>query len=261
MPGLLTRRQTMQLSTLVVAGWAASAVLRRTVPIGRDIGRAGAVATILNGERFPMSGPPDASLHLAVFSDYRCPACRRAFPALEEAIRKDADIRVIYKDWPIFGPPSERAARVALASGEQGIYPAVHRRLMTDSRGIDDGMLSDVITDAGGDWTRTIAYLTSHDEQISALLPPTVNRLSRSDFLARRATLLGRCWSSARLTKRILLGCSLARALHDAERSHPPLSNDIALALATRSLPTRAVMDRSCAALPLLRNTITVQPE
>lgn len=170
MPGLLTRRQTMQLSTLVVAGWAASAVLRRTVPIGRDIGRAGAVATILNGERFPMSGPPDASLHLAVFSDYRCPACRRAFPALEEAIRKDADIRVIYKDWPIFGPPSERAARVALASGEQGIYPAVHRRLMTDSRGIDDGMLSDVITDAGGDWTRTIAYLTSHDEQISALL-------------------------------------------------------------------------------------------
>ncbi len=140
------------------------------MPIGRDIGRSGAVATILNGERFLMSGPPDASLHLAVFSDYRCPACRRAFPALEEAIRKDADIRVIYKDWPIFGPPSERAARVALASAEQGIYPAVHRRLMTDSRGIDDGMLRNVVTEAGGDWTRTIAYLTTHDEQISALL-------------------------------------------------------------------------------------------
>jgi protein-disulfide isomerase len=160
----------MQLSALVIGGWAASTLLRQTVPIGRDIGRSGDVATILNGEGSPMSGPPDASLHLAVFSDYRCPACRRAFPGLEDAIRKDADVRVIYKDWPIFGPPSERAARVALACAEQGIYPAVHRRLMTDSRGIDDGVLRNVVTEAGGDWTRTIAYLTTHDDQITALL-------------------------------------------------------------------------------------------
>ena len=170
MPAPLTRQQIMQLGALVVGGWAASMVLRRTVPIGRDIGKSSALAKILDGQGFPMSGLADASLHLAVFSDYRCPACRRAFPALEEAIRKDADVRVIYKDWPIFGPPSEQAARVALASAEQGIYPAVHRRLMTDSRAIDDGMLRNVVTEAGGDWTRTIAYLTSHDKQISALL-------------------------------------------------------------------------------------------
>jgi protein-disulfide isomerase len=42
------------------------------------------------------------------------------FPALEEAVQRDGKVRVIYKDWPIFGPPSERAASVALACAEQG---------------------------------------------------------------------------------------------------------------------------------------------
>lgn len=169
MPAPLTRRQTVQLFAVVLGGWAVSSTLKKTAPIGREVERSEALA-ILDGEGSTASGPPDASLRLAVFTDYRCPACRRAFPAMEGAIRADGDVRVVYKDWPIFGPPSERAARVALASSEQGIYPAVHRRLMTDSRTIDDGVLQDIVTGAGGDWTRTIDYLTTHGEQITAHL-------------------------------------------------------------------------------------------
>ena len=83
---------------------------------------------------------------------------------------RDGKVTIIYKDWPIFGPPSERAASVALATAEQGIYPAVHRRLMTDNRMIDDGMLRDVVTQAGGDWTRATAWLAAHAEGVSARL-------------------------------------------------------------------------------------------
>ena len=89
---------------------------------------------------------------------------------MEEAVRSDGDVRVIYKDWPIFGPPSERAASVALASAAQGIYPAVHSRLMTDSRIIDDDMLRDVVTAAGGDWEKTTAFLATHAQEIAAQL-------------------------------------------------------------------------------------------
>ncbi|MFD1034048.1 DsbA family protein [Sphingomonas hankookensis] len=88
--------------------------------------------------------------------------CRHAFPAMEEAVRRDGKVRVIYKDWPIFGPPSERVASIALASAEQGIYPAVHRSLMTDSRIIDDDMLRDVVIGAGGDWSRAMRWLAAN---------------------------------------------------------------------------------------------------
>ena len=168
MPAPLNRRQAVGLGTVVVGGWAVGQVLRRTAPIGRDIGQR--AEAILAGGGSPEDGPADATVRLAVFTDYRCPACRHAFPAMEEAVRRDGKVRVIYKDWPIFGPPSERAASIALASAEQGIYPAVHRALMTDSRIIDDDMLREVVTGAGGDWTRATAWLAAHAEAVAARL-------------------------------------------------------------------------------------------
>ena len=85
-------------------------------------------------------------------------------------MQRDGKVRVIYKDWPIFGPPSERAASVALACAEQGVYPVVHRALMTDSRTIDDEMLRDVVTRAGGDWLRATAWLAAHADAVAARL-------------------------------------------------------------------------------------------
>lgn len=156
-----TRRQAWQLGAFAVGRG-----VRWLTPVGRNIGRSASVDAILDATGSPESGARDATLTLAVFSDYRCPACRTAFPALEAAVRADGKVRVIYKDWPIFGPASERAAQVALASVAQGIYPAVHRALMTDNRSIDDAMLEDVVTRAGGDWGRMTTDLDVQGEAI-----------------------------------------------------------------------------------------------
>ena len=170
MPLQINRREALQLGAVGVGGWGLASVLRRTVPVGQDIGRSDFLSAILDDKTSPSSGPPEASVHLAVFTDYRCPACRLAFPAMETAIRADGDVRIIYKDWPIFGPPSEKAAKVALATAEQGIYPAVHRLLMTDGRAIDDDLLRDVVTRAGGDWARTLVILSARGQQITLQL-------------------------------------------------------------------------------------------
>jgi protein-disulfide isomerase len=97
-----------------------------------------------------------------VFTDYQCPACKRAAPALAAAFRRDGRVRIIFKDWPIFGPVSERAARVAVASARQGIYPAVHMRLMAERRGLDDAVLQAAVEAAGGSWPRLLADLATH---------------------------------------------------------------------------------------------------
>lgn len=145
-------------------------VLVRSAPVGRDVGAAGAAADILDDPVAPTIGPVGASLRLAVFSDYRCPACRHGYPALIEAVTADGDVRLLFKDWPIFGAASVHAARVALASAGQGIYPGVHHRLMTGPLRLDDAALRMAVAEAGGDWSRVLRELSVAGAAIDARL-------------------------------------------------------------------------------------------
>lgn len=90
---------------------------------------------------------------------------------MEEAVAADGHVRVIYRDWPIFGPLSEQAARVAIASNYQGIYPAVHHRLMAERRRLDMPVLREAIERSGGNWERLQRDLSVHaadiDQQIA----------------------------------------------------------------------------------------------
>jgi protein-disulfide isomerase len=72
---------------------------------------------------------------------------------MHRAVAKDGKLRVVYKDWPIFGIQSERAAATALASASQNIYPQVHDRLMTGPAETEED-LKLAIRQSGGDWRR-----------------------------------------------------------------------------------------------------------
>src|SRR5690606_23736167 len=89
-----------------------------------------------------------SNLTVIAFTDYQCPACRKASPAMMAAIARDGNIRLVYKDWPIFGERSDRAAQVALAAHRQGIYPAVHEMLMS-SPGLGDAAMRNAVEQAG----------------------------------------------------------------------------------------------------------------
>jgi protein-disulfide isomerase len=168
MTAQFTRRHAVQLGAVILGGWGIGRWARSAQPVGRDIGWSATVAAILDPTESPVSGPVDATLRLAVFSDYRCPACRQAFPALEIAAAADGGVQILYKDWPIFGAESERLASIALASAAQGLYPALHRRLMTDARRLDDRILRDLVHAVGGDWERILSDLTTRRAMIAA---------------------------------------------------------------------------------------------
>jgi protein-disulfide isomerase len=94
---------------------------------------------------------------IVVFTDYRCPICRATDPALQDLIAADPTVRVIFKDWPIFGPASKAAAEVALAAARQGRYLAVHRALMESRTPLDPPGIERAARDAGVDWPRLAA--------------------------------------------------------------------------------------------------------
>ncbi|MDW4498151.1 DsbA family protein [Sulfitobacter sp. D35] len=79
---------------------------------------------------FGPSGWTEGQLPIAVFSDYFCSVCadlERRLHALEDS---GAPVRLIRHELPLLGPRSLHAARVALASRQQGAYEAVSRDLM-----------------------------------------------------------------------------------------------------------------------------------
>jgi protein-disulfide isomerase len=66
------------------------------------------------------------------FTDYRCPYCR-VLGALLLDRAEAGEITLIVKEWPILGPASETAARVALAAARQDRWLPIHERLMHSS--------------------------------------------------------------------------------------------------------------------------------
>ena len=121
----------------------------------------------------PFEGPVEADLTVVIFTDYQCPACRRASPELDAAYTADSHVRLIYKEWPIFGAASEQAARVALAANRQGIYPKVHRALMRAPAGLEEESLRGIIEQAEGDWALLTRDLRTHRETMDHMLSKT----------------------------------------------------------------------------------------
>lgn len=85
---------------------------------------------LLHDPASPVSGNLKGEITLIEFYDYRCGYCKRAASAVTELQKVNSRVRVVYKDFPILGEPSELAAKAALASQTQGKHQAFHEALL-----------------------------------------------------------------------------------------------------------------------------------
>mgnify|MGYP001811810659 CR=1 FL=1 len=92
-----------------------------------------------------VGGNPDGDVTMVEFLDYRCGFCKRAYPAVEELIATDGNIRYIVKEFPILGEQSTLASSYALAvklvAGDED-YKNIHDLLMTHNGNINAGFLA-----------------------------------------------------------------------------------------------------------------------
>ncbi len=78
----------------------------------------------------PVAGNPKATVTVVEFYDTRCPYCRKLEPTMDQLLTQDHDVRLVYKDLPILGPPSVLAAHVLLAAQQQHGYERLRTALM-----------------------------------------------------------------------------------------------------------------------------------
>jgi len=85
---------------------------------------------LLSDQGSPVEGNAQGKVTIVEFFDYRCVHCRRVASTLDQLVRSNASVRVVYKNFPVLGEPSVLAARAAVAAQQQGGWPKLHRAML-----------------------------------------------------------------------------------------------------------------------------------
>jgi protein-disulfide isomerase len=78
----------------------------------------------------PTAGKTDAKVTVIEFFDYQCPHCKDMTKVVDQLMQKNPNIKVVFKELPIFGDSSKNASKIALAAAKQGKYSQFHHALM-----------------------------------------------------------------------------------------------------------------------------------
>jgi len=85
-------------------------------------------------------------------------------------VQDDGKVRLVLKDWPILGPVSVVAARMALACKYQNKYVQAHDALFGVSSRLTEPRIDELLKDAGIDLDRAKHDLDANGKAIDAIL-------------------------------------------------------------------------------------------
>jgi protein-disulfide isomerase len=127
-------------------------------------------AAVLRDPDNPVLGNLDGDIAIVEWFDYNCPYCRKLEPELRQVVQDDGKVRLVLKDWPILGPVSVTAARMALACKYQDKYAQAHDALFGVSSRLTEPRINELLKDAGIDLDRARRDLDAKGKTIDAIL-------------------------------------------------------------------------------------------
>ncbi|MFE3839028.1 DsbA family protein [Pseudogemmobacter sonorensis] len=111
----------------------------------------------------PVLGNARGDVTLTEFFDYNCPHCRTTVPVIRRLIAGDPGLRVVLREWPIFGAGSEFCARASLAALKQRKYWEFHSSLMAIRGRAEEASAMKVAAEVGLDTGRLRRDMDSAD--------------------------------------------------------------------------------------------------
>ena len=86
------------------------------------------------------AGAEKGDVVLVEFFDYACGYCRASNPHIDRLLREDPKLKVVWREWPVLGQDSERAAVASLAAAQQGKYRTFFDTLFAAGRPTADAL-------------------------------------------------------------------------------------------------------------------------
>ena len=112
----------------------------------------------------PVAGNPHGDVTIVEFFDTRCPYCRKLEPEMEQFLKQDSGVKLVYKDLPILGPASVLGSTALLAAQRQGAYEKMREAVMKLPPDTTPAMIQQTAEGLGLDWPKL-----QHDMQDPAI--------------------------------------------------------------------------------------------
>ncbi|MFZ0762969.1 DsbA family protein [Bradyrhizobium sp.] len=149
-------------------------------------------ALVLRDPDIPVAGNAVGDISIVEFFDYQCPYCRKVEPELRQVVHDDGKVRLVWKDWPILGPMSVVAARMALASRYQDKFTEAHDALIAINSKLTDAKIREALSGGGVDVDRLDRDLADKASAIDATLARNNDQATAFEFRGTPSFIVGK---------------------------------------------------------------------
>lgn len=112
-----------------------------------DVQDSKITATSLTSNGSPIFGNPSAPITILEWGDYQCTFCYRfhqySLDTIHDEYIKTGKVKLVFKDFPLNGPDSIKAAEAAYCANDQGKYWEYHNELYKNWGGERTGWITD----------------------------------------------------------------------------------------------------------------------
>jgi len=171
---------------------SASAAANGKAAVDHSAAIASNAAELFSSPHQVTLGNPEGEVTLVEFFDYNCGFCKRAVSDTLALIKDDPHLKVVLKEFPILGPGSTEAARVAIAARMQypAKYLAFHQELFLGPGPASEQKALDAAKDQGFDMAQLERDMAS--DEVSATLAEDMKLASALGFSGTPSYVIGR---------------------------------------------------------------------
>src|SRR5260221_10275101 len=149
-------------------------------------------ASVLRDPDIPVAGNPNGDISIVEWFDYQCPYCRKLEPELRQVVQDDGKVRLVLKGWPVLGPVSVVASRMALACKYQDKFIAAHDALIGVNSKLTEPRINELLAGAGIDVDRATRDLAANAKAIDAILARNNDQATAFEFRGTPSFIVGK---------------------------------------------------------------------
>jgi len=181
---MINRRQMLAVSagTIATLGFSGVRGLAQAVPT---------VAEVLYDTEIPVLGNPHGNVTIVEYFDYQCPYCKKGHGELMRVVKDDGNVRLVLKDWIIFGDTSAYAARLVLAAEKSGNYVKAMEALMATPGRLTREQVDAALKKGGLDAAKLEAAYKADSKRINGILERNMNQGEAFNFSGTPSFVIG----------------------------------------------------------------------